>query len=214
MRDTRTPFQIDAALRRLARPQLGLVTVTQAAKEGIGRWALERRREAGSLETVFAGVMRLTSMAASPEQRILAAALALPGSTVAATSAALADGMPVGSASGDPIVAVGPSRSARTAGFTTVRQKVALPSRPWHTARVATPDATLLLLPRFVDDGMVERCLDHCLVRRLTTVARVRSLIDQLPPRTVVGRRLLRAQRSTAHNTSSPSPELETRKAS
>ncbi len=191
MRDTLTPFQIDAALRRLARPQLGLVTVTQAAKEGIGRWALERRREVGSLETVFAGVMRHTSTAATPEQRVLAAALAVPAATVAATSAGIVFGMPVGPTAGEPIVAVGPSRSARTAGVTTIRQQVALPSRPWHTVRVTTPDATLLLLPRFVDEGTVERCLDHCLVHRLTTVARVRSLIDELPARSVVGRRLL-----------------------
>ena len=191
MRDTLTPFQIDAALRRLARPQLGLVTVTQAAKEGIGRWALERRREVGSLEAVFAGVMRLTSAPVSPEQRVLAAALAVPGSTIASTSAGIAQGMPVGPTAGEPIVAVGPSRSARTAGIITIRQQVALPSRPWHTVRIATPDATLLLLPRHVDAGTVERCLDHCLVHRLTTVARVRSLIDDLPPRMVVGRRLL-----------------------
>ncbi len=191
MRDTLTPFQIDAALRRLARPQLGLVTVTQAAQEGIGRWALERRREVGSLETVFAGVMRHTSIACTPQQRVLAAALAVPGSTIAATSAGIAHGMPVGSPADEPIVAVGPSRSARTAGITTIRQQVALSSRPWHTARVATPGATLVLLPRFVDKGTVERCLDHCLVHRLTTVARVRSLIDELPARSVVGRRLL-----------------------
>ena len=191
MRDTLTPFQIDAALRRLARPQLGLVTIAQAAKEGIGRSALARRREVGSLESVFAGVMRLASAPISPQQRVLAAALAVPGSTITATSAGIAHGMPIGPTSGDPIVAVGPSRSARTAGITIIRQHVALPSRPWHTARVATPEATLVLLPRFVDDGTVERCLDHCLVHRLTTVARVRSLIDELPFRTVVGRRLL-----------------------
>ncbi len=236
MRDTLTPFQIDAVLRRLARPQLGLVTVTQAAKEGIDRWALERRREVGSLEAVFADVMRLTSAPVSPEQRVLASALAVPGSTVAATSAGIAHGLPVGSMASEPIVALGPSRSARTTGVTTIRQQVALPSRPWDTVRVTTPAATLLLLPRFVDDGTVERCLDHCLVHRLTTVERVRSLLEELPPRAVVGRRLLieqrvarrlteaglgewrcalrSAQRSTAHNTSSPLPEHETRKAS
>jgi hypothetical protein len=140
---------------------------------------------------LFAGVMRHTSIACTPQQRVLAAALAVPGSTIAATSAGIAHGMPVGSPADEPTVAVGPSRSARTAGITTIRQQVALSSRPWHTARVATPDATLVLLPRFVDNGTVECCLDHCLVRRLTTVERVRSLIDELPPRAVVGRRLL-----------------------
>jgi len=191
MPDTLTPFQIDAVLRRLAQPQLGLVTVTQAAQAGIARWALERRREVGSLLPVFAEVMRLGSAPVTAEQRILAAALAMPGSTVTATSAAIVHGLPVGSATGTPIISVSASRSARTAGIVTIRQQIALPSRPWHSARVATPEATLLFLPRFVDDGTVERCLDHCLAHRLTTVAKVRQLIDELPPRAVVGRRLL-----------------------
>ncbi len=191
MRETLTPFQIDATLRRLARPQLGLVTVRQAANAGIDRWALDRRREVGALVPIFAEVMRLSSAHVTPEQRILGAALAVPGSSVAGTSAAVVNGMPIGSVVGAPVVSTGRSRSARTAGIVTIRQQVALSSRPWHTARVATPDATLLLLPRFVDEGTVERCLDHCLVHRLTTVERVRSLIDELPPRTVVGRRLL-----------------------
>ncbi len=191
MRHTLSPFQIDAALRRLARPQLGLVTVKQAAHAGIDRWALDRRREAGLLVPMFSGVVRIASAPATSEQRVLAAALAVPGSTVAATSAGVALGLPVGSVADAPIVSTGTSRSGRITGIVAIRQSVTLPSRPWHTTRVTTPAATLLLLPRFADDGTVERCLDHCLVHRLTTVARVRSLIDELPPRAVVGRRLL-----------------------
>ena len=100
MSDTLTPFQIDAVLRRLARPQLGLVTVTQAAPAGLARWALERRREVGSLLPVFSEVRRLACAPITPEQRILAAALAMPGSTVTATSVAIVHGLPVGSATG------------------------------------------------------------------------------------------------------------------
>jgi very-short-patch-repair endonuclease len=37
----------------------------------------------------------------------------------------------------------------------------------------------------------VERCLDHSLAHRLTTVERVGDLVDALPARAVVGRRLL-----------------------
>lgn len=191
MRETLTSFQIDAALRRLARPQLGLVTVGQAAASGVDRWALDRRRSVGALVPVFSGVMRHASSSSTPEQRVLAAALAVPGSTVAGPSAGLAHGLPVGAGSLRPIVSTGRSRSGRAEGIVTMRQRIALPSQPWFTARVATPAATLLLLPRFVDDLTVERCLDHCLVHGLTTVAKVRALIDDLPPRAVVGRRLL-----------------------
>lgn len=47
------------------------------------------------------------------------------------------------------------------------------------------------MLPKFVDAALVERCLDHCLVRRLATVAEIRKLILSFPARAVKGRRLL-----------------------
>ncbi len=73
----------------------------------------------------------------------------------------------------------------------TIRQRIELPSQPWFTARVATPAASLLLLPHFADPATVERCLDHCLAHRLTSVPRIQELIDQVAPRAVIGRRLL-----------------------
>ncbi len=90
-----TTFQIDAVLRRLAHRQLGLVTVAQAEQAGLGRWVLERRREAGALAPMFADVMRLTSVPTTPQHRYLGAALAIPGDVVSATSAAVVHGMPV-----------------------------------------------------------------------------------------------------------------------
>lgn len=59
-------FEIDAILRRIARPQLGLVTVAEAADEGIDGCALARRRESGALVPVFAGVTRLGAVAHRP----------------------------------------------------------------------------------------------------------------------------------------------------
>jgi hypothetical protein len=184
-------FQIDAAVRLVAHRQLGLVTVAQAARSGVDRWALERRREAGLLVQVFAQVMRISSVPPTSEQRILAATLAMPGSAAAGPSAGLVHGMPVGDGGDAPVVTVAASRSTRTSGIVTVRQRVALPSRRWFTAQLATPAATLVLLPRFVAAPTVERCLDHCLAHRLTSVAKVRELIASLPPRSVVGRRQL-----------------------
>ncbi|MDP2290547.1 MAG: type IV toxin-antitoxin system AbiEi family antitoxin domain-containing protein [Actinomycetota bacterium] len=189
--EPKSTFQIDAILRSIARHQLGLVTVTQAIDMGVDRRALDRRRDSGALVTVFAGVLRLSGIDASPHQCVLAAGLAVPRSVISASCAGVVHQMPVGSGAITPIVAVDPDRSARTAGITVIRQSIALPSRPWHTTRVATPAATLLLLPRFLDDAVVERCLDHCLVNRLITVPAMQRLIDQLPPRALVGRRLL-----------------------
>lgn len=59
------------------------------------------------------------------------------------------------------------------------------------TCRLATPTATLLVLPRFVGGEVVEGCLDHALSHRLTTV---RALMDQLialPSNGLPGRKLL-----------------------
>ena len=183
-------FEIDARLRRIAHPQLGLITVEQAAAAGVDQWALERRRKEGELERVFAEVMRLSAVAPTAEQRILAAALAVPGSSIAGISAAVVHGLPI-RASAEPMLSIPMSGSARTEGVHVVRHRVELPSQKWRSGRVATPEATLVLLPRFVHEATVERCLDQCLANQLTTAARVLQLIENLSPRAVVGRRLL-----------------------
>jgi hypothetical protein len=203
MATTHTTFEIDALLRRVAYRQLGLVTVAQAERAGVDRFALHRRRGAGALETVFNDVLRLTSVAPTAAQRVLAGALAVPSSVIGGTSAAIVQQLPIPgeylSLDVRPVVVVGPNRSARTPGVITVRQAYELPDRRWLTARVSTPAATLLMLPRFVDPFVVERCLDHALTHRLTTVRAVRELLDNVPTRAVHGRAVLAellAQRS------------------
>jgi very-short-patch-repair endonuclease len=201
-----TPFQIDDALRRIALPQLGLVTVEQAARAGVSKWALDRRRRSGLWTPVHPGVLRSGAVAPNAEQRMLAAALAVRGSTLIGPSSALVDGLPVGPrGAAVPVVAVGPGRSTRTAGVEVVRLTVELPVRRWHGVPVTTPAATLVTLPRFASADRLERCLDHCLVNRLTTVDRVRALVEALPSRAVPGRRRLlelladRAERGIGH---------------
>lgn len=204
MRRTLSTFEIDAILRAIAHRQLGLVTVSQAAAAGIDGGALHRRREAGALVPVFAGVMRLGAVAPTPQQRILAGSLAVPRSMVAATSAAVVHAMPLPShfvaPTASPIVAVSAGRSTRLHGVIAIRHSFQLPDQPWVATRVATPSATLLLLPRFLDDRLVERCLDHSLAHRLSSVAGMCQLLEQVPSRAVQGRALLSdllAQRST-----------------
>ncbi len=180
---------IDAVLHTLAAPQLGLITVQGAAAAGVARWALESRRANGVLEYVVGGVMRFVGSPATDEQRLLAANLAVPGSELCGTSSAVVHGMPVPrSARHRLMVAVTSTRSARTPGVTTVRQKALLPCRPWYTGRIATPASTLLLLPRFVGPVALERCLDYSLTHDLVTVSEVRRLVTELPHRAVIGR--------------------------
>lgn len=186
-------FDIEAILRRIAQPQLGLVTVAEAAVAGADGCALARRRKSGALVPIFAKVMRLGSVAPSPAQRILAASLAVPGSTVGGTSAAIIHQMPVRAPGRDhqPSVVVEAQRSARTVGVNVLRSSHRLPTHLWYTTRLATPAATLLQLPRFVDKETVERCLDHSLAHRLVSVCAVQDLISGLAARAVPGRKIL-----------------------
>ena len=193
MRHAQSTFDLDDRIRRIASAQLGLLTVDQAARCGVDKHALARRREAGALIPVFPGVMRLAPFDTTPLQRTLAASLAVPGSMIAATSAAIVHKMPVpaGVITGDAVLSVGPRRLVRINGITTVRQTITPPGTKWTSSHVTTPAATLLLLPRFVHDDTVERCLDHCLAHRLTTVQTVRKLISGTPPHAIHRRQLL-----------------------
>lgn len=188
--DVARPFEIDDTLRRIALPQLGLVAVRQALAAGVSPSAIRRRERAGLWTPVFRGVVRTTTVRPTPAQYVLAAALAVPGSVVVGPSAAFVDGMPI-PAPDRPTVAVARGRSTRFPGVDVVHLGVPLPTRPWHTVRSSTYDSTLLMLPRFVDADIVERCLDHCLVRRLTSADRLSRLLDNLPSRAVPDRKVL-----------------------
>ena len=194
MRHAQSTFVIDAQIRHIAAKQLGVITVDQARQCGVDRNALARRRDSGALIVVFRKAMRLASLVTTPMQRVLAASLIVPESVVAATSAAIVHQMPVPAGrttTDDVVLSVAADRLVRISGITGVRQTTPLPSTQWMTARVATQAATLLLLPRFVDESIVERCLDHALAHQLCTVANVRRLLEHTPSHAVHKRQLL-----------------------
>ena len=194
MRGDRTSLEIDELLQRMAAAQLGLVTVNQAAKAGVDKYALARRRTSGALIPVFSTVMRLEATPVSSHQQVLAAALAVPGSVIAGPSAALVHQMPLPTRLRDEprwVLSVGPERYVSQPGVRTVRQGVVPPSRRWMTSRVTSPEATLLLLPRFVDAGVVERCFDDAIARRIASVRSIGDLLATMPITAVSGRKLL-----------------------
>ncbi len=193
MGDRQPTLVIDARLREIGARQLGLVTGKEAMAAGIDKHAIARRRESGALVTIFPDVMRLGAVPASPSQRILAASLAIPGSIIIATSAAVVHGMPVPTSLFDerPMVSVARNQSARLHGIRAVHPKAPPQHRRWMTSRVASPAATVLQLPGTLDAAAVERCLDHALAHRLTTVTALLDLLARTQPGAVVGRRLL-----------------------
>ena len=194
MRHAQATFDIDARIRRVATAQLGLITYNQAADCGVDKHALSRRRNAGALVPVFRHVMRLEPYAATAPQHALAAALAVPGSIIAATSAALVHQFPVPTArmtTDNEVLSVLTNRQVGIPGITVVRQTTRPPSRAWMTTRVTTPASTILLLPRFLGSAIVERCLDHCLAHRLVSVDALHRLIANTPIRTIHHRALL-----------------------
>ncbi len=186
-------FDLDARIRAIASNQLGLVTVAQATRCGIDKHALAGRRDSGALVPLYPNVMKLAPFATTPQQRVLGAALAVPGSVIAATSAAIVHQMPVPARviHDEAVLSVASGRAVRVPGITVVRQRIIPPSKRWMTTRLATPAAAVLLLPRFVDAGTVERCLDHCLAHRLTSVANLRAMLDATAPHAVFRRQLL-----------------------
>ncbi len=194
MRHAQATFDIDATIRRIAATQLGLVTVDEATKCGVDKHALARRRDSGALIPMFRHVMRLAAVATTPQQRTLAAALAVPGAIIAGTSAARIHQFPVPAGRAtteDEVLSVAINRPINVRGITVVRQSTTARSKTWMTTRLATPAVTLLLLPRFVDASTVERCVDHCLVNRLVTAKALSTLIASTPSRSIHKRQLL-----------------------
>jgi very-short-patch-repair endonuclease len=194
MKGDHSTFEIDVLLQGIASTQLGLVSVEQATKVGIDKFALARRRRSGLLVPLFPGVMRLAASPATTTQGILAASLAVPGSTVAGLSAAIVHQMPLPARLQQPdalkVLSIAPGKRVNLRGIATVRQ-TSMQSRRWMTTRVTSPASTLLLLPRFVDGPTVERCLDHSLAHRLVSVDALCMMIESLPPSSVRHRQRL-----------------------
>ncbi len=92
---THSTFDLDARIRKIANPQLGLLTVGQARTAGVDKDALSRRLDAGALAAVFRGVFRVTTVPTTPRQLALAGALAVPNSVLSAASAAVVHDLPL-----------------------------------------------------------------------------------------------------------------------
>jgi very-short-patch-repair endonuclease len=188
----------DRRIDRLARPQLGLVTLGQSRSAGLTRRQLRTRADRDALERVQRGVYRTAGARTTWEQQLLAACLAAGGGAVAShRAAAVLWGLAEAPA---PVeVSVPLARSPRPRGAVVHRST---DLRPVDVARrsgvpVTNPIRTVGDLGAVAPE-LVKPAVERGLHARLFTVAALWRLVDDLarPGRRGLGvlRRVLEAR--------------------
>ncbi len=173
MYGTNTTIALDSALSRVALNQLGLITRAGALELGMSKDSLRRRVEAGLLKRVHPGVYRIAASESTFEQQCLAACLAANHSILGDRSAAVVHGLPLNQPPRPELII--PHGSVFRSPDVVVRQTRYLPSsRPWFSTRITTVSSTLVALAGQVSPETLGRCVDHCLINRLTTVEHIR----------------------------------------
>jgi hypothetical protein len=190
----RTPAQVSKLLADLGTDQLGLVSARDVIKASAYRSSLQNRVDAESWIRTDRGIY-LPRLAPdlSVDQQILSAALAVPGSVIAGWSAARIKGLEVPESAGlDPVeLAVPREHRSRKTGVVAFRGE--LPSTPWNTVRVATPALLIVgLAATGTPSRRLERLLDDCLAKRITTVTKISDLLTTGGWTRFSGRRALR----------------------
>lgn len=145
-----------------------------------------------SVGSGFCKCHALGSWLPSVEQRSLAAALAVPGSTIGGIDAAVIHKMPLPKslrqARADVYLLVDSKRIVRIKGIEARRMTRVLPSKPWHGVKLATPIATLVSLGGVLPTDDFERALDHCVINKLVTATGLVTMLEGLSPQAVPNR--------------------------
>jgi very-short-patch-repair endonuclease len=193
-------LHIDQAIGRVARDQLGLISISQAATVGISRTSIQKRVKSRVLVPVFRSVYRLGSTEPSNRQRALAACLSHEGGALAGRWAAMIHALPLPPLELDHFdvtLAVGETHQIRQRGITIVRHRYPNPNQTWlSVGRVSTPATTLLELSALRGDERISRnqlarCIDHCIANRLIVVEDVLSWLATHPAKRITGRQTL-----------------------
>lgn len=189
----------ERSLGRVARRQHGLITNEQLAAAGLSLDTRKRRVRAGRWIAVAPGVVAVAGTAATWRQRTLAAVLAAgPGAVASHTTAAALFGL-----SGCPFRSVeitvprGRSHRSRLATVHEARQLERWDVTTVDRVPVTRPARTLIDLAGCVPRAVLEDAVDDALVRRLTTLARLRERLEALGGSGRPGTVLLRAVLST-----------------
>ncbi len=173
---------IDRELRELAAGQHGVVTYRQARQHGLSAKAVRWRVEAGDWERCHEGVYRVAGAPPTPEQRLLAAVLAVgPDAVASHRSAAWLWGL----ARFTPHaleVAVARPRHPRPDGVLVHRSTDLVPRHTTVTRgiRVTTPARTVVDLGAVVPPPTVVRAMEQWASERLLSVVEVEVLRDEV----------------------------------
>lgn len=177
----RQPRSNEAAIRAIARRQLGLVTTRQVAAEGMSASAVSRRVASGAWQRVLPGVLRDVMVEPSPAQSALAAVLWADDDALVSHAAAGAllglDGVTVRV----PEIWVPPGRRLRS-GFVVVHRGTvdATDRRMVGVIPVTSPARTLVDLAGVLDDEALAAAVEDAVHRGLTTPLALARRLDAL----------------------------------
>jgi very-short-patch-repair endonuclease len=171
----------DSAVHPLAERQHGLVTRAQLRQLGLSDRQITARLRWGLLTPVHRGVLRITAVARSPEQALLAACLAAGVGAVASHRSAAALWELRGIDWPRPELSVPNDRRPSVAGATVHRS--AMLGRPDVTRHrripVTTPARTLLDLGAAAPE-LVEPAVEDALLRGLVTLPSLRRALERV----------------------------------
>lgn len=176
-------MDLDVAMRALAASQHGLVSRPQARVMGATRQHLRRRVASGDWAEVSTKVLRLVGSVRTFRQRCMAAALdAGPRAYVSHEAAAALWELP-GFTRGQLSVVRAKGRSSRPTHLARLHQSCSLPPAHLtvvHGIPVTTVARTVFNLAGVLHPGRTERALDNALARRLTDLAALHAVVDDL----------------------------------
>jgi hypothetical protein len=191
-------FATDRQLAQLAREQLGLVSAQQAVGLGIRPSLLEHRARAGVFIRLFPNIYADLSVMATPDQRILAAWLAVSDAqvsvdvSISGRSAAFVHGLPIPVHNLSLVDLVSShDRRFRIAGLKVRRSRYKPKTDPWLGARITTPAQTICDLAGALSLDSLARCVDHVVAHRTATVSAISQIALARPAAGFHGRRKL-----------------------
>lgn len=183
------------ALAKLTARTLGVFRSEDAIRIGIDRNQLAAMKAHGVVVREFPNVYRMTSVAASPEQRLRAAlAWAGPEAAAAGRSAARLYGLD-GIRGERPEIVVPDGVRARSPEITVhhARDRRMLMVRPRSGIPTTGVEATLLLLAHVVDEEALEIACENARRRTLTSVPALEAYLNRWQQRGRLGLRTLRS---------------------